>query len=215
MVRGQRARVFLDDKVFQTAEHFREAFVDSLLATEVFVPVVTVNALERMTRHDPHDVDNLLIEWLTALILKKFSGLDNDGRPGLDNNGRRFPLRFIIPICFNNRSNKSYFTLLPSLPKVIPVKTITVLKELLTNKNISVSVPASTFLETVTVKEIVEGMMEFICLQKNEVDDIPRTVSACGEKILELFLRNDGITVPDSYLLPREVVPKRSGCCIC
>jgi GTPase SAR1 family protein len=207
MVRGQRTRVFLDDKVFQTAEHFRQAFVDSLLATEVFVPVVTVNALVRMTRHDPQEVDNLLIEWLTALILKKF--------PGLDNNGRRFPLRFIIPICFNNRSNKSYFTLLPSLPKVVPVKTIKVLKELLTSKSISVSETATSFLETVTVKEIVEGMMEFICLQKNEVDDIPRTVSACGEKILELFLRNDGITVPDSYLLPREVVPKRSGCCIC
>jgi GTPase SAR1 family protein len=208
MVRGQRAKVFLDDKVFQTAEHFRQAFVDSLLATEVFVPVVTVNALKRMTRHDPLDVDNLLIEWLTALMLKNF--------PDLDNNGRRFPLRFIVPICFNDSSKKSYFSLSASLSKVIPVKTIKVLKGLLTSKNISVSVTASTFLDTVTVKEIVEGMMEFICLQKNEDDDIPRTVSECGEKILELFLRTDGITVADSFLSPREAaVQKRSGCCIC
>jgi GTPase SAR1 family protein len=61
MVRGHTMRVFLDDKVFRIAEHFRQAFVESILTTEVFVPINSTNALDRMTCHNPQEVDNLLV----------------------------------------------------------------------------------------------------------------------------------------------------------
>jgi hypothetical protein len=38
VVRGLGMRVFLDDTSFQTGDHFRQAFVESILATEVSVP---------------------------------------------------------------------------------------------------------------------------------------------------------------------------------
>jgi hypothetical protein len=106
VVRGLRMRVLLDDTSFQTGDHFRQAFVESILATEVFVPLVTASSLDRLTRHDPQELDNLLIEWLTALLLLKF--------PDLDRNGSRFPLRFIVPICVVVRSQASYFTMVSS-----------------------------------------------------------------------------------------------------
>jgi hypothetical protein len=72
------------------------------------------------------------------------------------------------------------------------------------------------FLKTVTVKEVVNSMMEFICKKKNEEDIMLKTVSECCAEICELFLRTDGITVPGSYLSRLDVaVPKSSGCCVC
>jgi hypothetical protein len=134
-------RVFLDDTSFQAGDHFRQAFVESVLATEVFVPLVTANALDRLTRHDPQELDNLLIGWLTALLLLKF--------PDLGRNGSRFPLRFIIPICLEDRSQASYFTMVSSLSRVVPVKSILELKDMLARKGICLSETVDRFLERV------------------------------------------------------------------
>jgi hypothetical protein len=192
VVRGLGMRVFLDDTSFQPGDYFRQAFVESILATEVFVPLVTASSLDRLTRHDPQEPDNLLIEWLTALLLLKF--------PDLDRNGSRFPLRFIIPICVEDRSQASYFTMVFSLSRVVPVKSISELKDMLARKGICLSETVERFLERVTVKDVVEGIMVNICLQRREEDDELSTVTECSEKIMELFLRTDGITVPCFYL---------------
>jgi hypothetical protein len=143
VVRGVGMRVFLDDTNFQAGDHFRQAFVESILATEVFVPLVTANALDRLTRHDPQELDNLLIEWLTALLLLKF--------PDLDRNGSRCPLRSIIPICVEDRSQTSYFTMVSSLSRVVSVKSILELKDMLARKGICLSETVDRFLERVTV----------------------------------------------------------------
>jgi hypothetical protein len=42
--------------------------------------------------------------------------------------------------------------------------------------------------------------MANICIQKREEDDELSTVTECSEKIIELFSRTDGITVPCFYL---------------
>jgi GTPase SAR1 family protein len=210
MVRGQSIRIFLDDKVLNSADRFQKIFFDSILVTEVFVPTVTTNALQRMVRHDPREVDNLLVEWLTALLLMKF--------PDADSNGGRFPLRFIFPICLNDRKGRGYFSLKDTLSRVVPVKTIAALKDLLMSKGIICSARVSQFLETVTVKDIVVGVMESICIDKKEDEGVQSMVSDCGEGIMELFLRTDGIKVPDpSYLSRREELviaePEKGGIC--
>jgi hypothetical protein len=64
MVRGHTMRVFLDDEVFRTAEHFRQAFVECILTTNIYiyiyVSVIRTNALDRMTCHNLQEVGNLL-----------------------------------------------------------------------------------------------------------------------------------------------------------
>jgi hypothetical protein len=197
MVRGQSIRIFLDDKVLNSADRFQKIFFDSILLSEVFVPLVTSNALQRMVSHDPREVDNLLVEWLTALLLMKF--------PEADSNGGRFPLRFISPICLKDRSGRGYFSLKDTLSRVVPFKTIAALRDLLESKGIICSARVSQFLETVTVKDIVDGVMESICIDKKEDESVLSMVSDCGESIMQLFLRTDGIKVPDpSYLSRRE-----------
>jgi hypothetical protein len=52
-----------------------------------------------------------------------------------------------------------------SLSKVVPNATIKVLKELLGSRGISCSEAVIQFLETVTVKEVVDSMMEFVWTQ--------------------------------------------------
>jgi hypothetical protein len=83
-----------------------------------------------VTCRSPQEVDNLLIEWLTALLLIKF--------PDLDSCGRLFPICFIIPVCLEDRSRRSYFSMSTSLSKVVPNATIKVLKELLVSRGVGV-----------------------------------------------------------------------------
>jgi hypothetical protein len=72
--------------------------------------------------------------------------------------------------------------------KVVRDETIKVLKELLVSRGISCSEAVIQFLETITVKEVVDSMMEFICIMKNEDDDMLMTVSECCAKICELYI---------------------------
>jgi hypothetical protein len=138
VVRGLDMRVLLDDTSFQSGDHFRQAFVESILATEVFVPLVIASSLDRLTRHDPQELDNLLIGWLAALLLLKF--------PDLDRNGSRFPLHFIIPICVEDTS----------LSRVVPVRSILELKDMLARKGICLSETVDRFLKRVTVKDVLK-----------------------------------------------------------
>jgi hypothetical protein len=123
-------RVLFNDREFRTAEHFRQAFLESILTTEVFVPIISTNALDRMTYHNPQEVDNLLIDWLTALLLIKF--------PDLVSCGSLFPICFIILVCLEDRSRRSYFSMSTSLSKVVPNATIKVLKALLVSRGVGV-----------------------------------------------------------------------------
>jgi hypothetical protein len=66
MIRGHKVRVFLDDEVLQTAEGFRQILLESIMSTEIFIPAVSPNSLQRMVTHDPEEIDNLLLEWLLA-----------------------------------------------------------------------------------------------------------------------------------------------------
>jgi hypothetical protein len=105
-----------------------------------------------------------------------------------------------------------------SLSRVVPVKSILELKDMLARKGICLSETVDRFLERVTVKDVVEGIMANICIQRREEDDELSTVTECSEKIMELFLRTDGITVPRFYLSRVDEVfmgpQKRSECTV-
>jgi hypothetical protein len=189
MVRGHNIRVFLDDKVFQEADRFQQVFFEAIFASEVFVPVVSPHALYRMTNHVPEEVDNLLIEWLTALLLYGFPVLCNGS------------LRKIYPVCCKGSCPESckdackedYFAVKGKLSTTVPTKTISVLRDLIEAAEIKLSTKASKFLETVTVKDVVDGIMGSLCRTWDISADLPDIVSGCGMEITKIFLRTDDV----------------------
>lgn len=60
---------FLDNKRLRKGRNFQEEFVTSLINTLVVVPIVSRNALERLSKSkfDPNVEDNMLIEWIISL----------------------------------------------------------------------------------------------------------------------------------------------------
>jgi hypothetical protein len=65
---SQRAvEVFLDRMRLQDGRDFRDDFGKSLASSAVVVPIISSEALVRMMKHEPREVDNLLVEWILAL----------------------------------------------------------------------------------------------------------------------------------------------------
>ena len=64
-------RVFLDHQMLKVGKNFKEAFVWALFRSAVFVPLISLTALEKMTTHNPTLEDNVLLEWLLAIELNK------------------------------------------------------------------------------------------------------------------------------------------------
>jgi GTPase SAR1 family protein len=179
IVRGHKVRVFLDDQEFQVADRFQQIFFESVLATEVFVPIVSPDALKRMVEHNPEKVDNVLLEWLTVLLLFGFPVLCNE------------TLRYICPICL-----AGYSAVKTAVSAVIPDKTVNTLRGLFDLKGIELPPKAMKFLETVTVRDIVDGIMGFISRTWDPSTDFPELVADCADVIMKLFLRADGVDIP-------------------
>ena len=59
---------FLDRMRLVKGGQFQNDFVDALLKTMVFIPIVTFDSLQAMHRHDNTKVDNVLVEWWCALL---------------------------------------------------------------------------------------------------------------------------------------------------
>jgi GTPase SAR1 family protein len=191
IVRGRRMRVFFDTSVIQTADSIQQKFFISILSTEIFFPVVSPNALIRMITHDPQLEDNLLIEWLTALVLVKYA--PSNGLPN------RLP-RFICPICFSGPNDDGYFAIRARLSDAVPVATIRKVKELFDLEKIVLSTDMLQRLDGMTVKKIVDGIMEYCCLDMAVTDDIPVAVRKCCIEAMKLFFRADEIMAPAEYL---------------
>eukprot|EP01040_Poterioochromonas_malhamensis_P014975 gene14975-biopygen3469 len=64
-------RPFLDRKRLQMGENFQSGFVKALLKSLVMVPIVSAEALERMTKMRVEEEDNVLIEWICGLECMK------------------------------------------------------------------------------------------------------------------------------------------------
>jgi GTPase SAR1 family protein len=191
MIRGLRWRAFLDIKVFHSGDPIPRIYFDSVLASEVLIPVVSPNALQRLVNHNPQEVDNLLIEWLTAVLLVKYADLRLQTKSSL---------RFICPICFKSAARDGYFDIISSLSQSVPTATITDLKELFSYKGFTLPSEAIKYLDTVTVKRIVGDVMKSFCLELDIADDLENSVHKCGEEAMALFFRADEVKVPPEHM---------------
>jgi len=66
---SQRAiEVFLDNQRLEKGREFRDDFSKALTHSAVVVPFLSTKSMERMLKHDAESVDNVLVEWILALV---------------------------------------------------------------------------------------------------------------------------------------------------
>jgi GTPase SAR1 family protein len=182
LVNGCKMRIFFDDATFKIADRLQKVFIASVVATEVFVPVISLASLKRMINYNEGEVDNLLMEWLTIILIDRFPALKTE---------LGSPLKFISPICIKG----GYFAVKGSISSKAPKKTIAELKAIFSTKNVTLFPELLSYLEAVTVRDIVDGIMGSNCKEKVFTGSISHLVHQCGEEILRLFLPANKIQI--------------------
>jgi hypothetical protein len=165
-------QVFLDNETLEIGKDFQEQFGDSLLASSVIVPIVSVSALERMLTHNPAEEDNVLIEWI----------LSNEAHRG--KHGR---VEYVLPIMVGpedpiTRKVGNFFAtgITKKLPPVVPIASIRRAEALLRARNIE---PRAS-LSSMTVPEIVDELLKHLGF---DLSDIENPSHYCLESSRRIF----------------------------
>ena len=69
--------MFLDVKRLKDGDNFATTFCKALFTSSVFIPIFSLDAMSRMLTHDATKVDNLLLEWLLAIVFEKHKPAGN------------------------------------------------------------------------------------------------------------------------------------------
>eukprot|EP00732_Lithocolla_globosa_P000159 Lithocolla_globosa_v1_NODE_34_length_8743_cov_33.461096.p1 type:complete len:975 gc:universal NODE_34_length_8743_cov_33.461096:3520-596(-) len=164
--------VFVDRYRLKRGKAFQMSFAKALLSCSVFVPIVSVNALEKMKQHNPEEVDNVLLEWILAI--EAF-------------NQKRVAL--IYPIFVGKWKDKNYCTNLfvetgeHYLPATIPTATIAFARDLLQQNNITLS----DDLAKATVKNIISTLRRYLGYQACDLPDGCQLVNHCFRSVVSVF----------------------------
>jgi hypothetical protein len=173
--------IFYDDRHMEHGHRIDHEFFRALLRSSVMVPLVSMNALQRMLNSDPADVDDVLVEWLTALVFVRFSS----HLRGL------VSLRQVVPIVSKELDGSDYFSVRKAglLPNSVPTESCKAVLALFEQANISLPTDVTQFVNTVTVKDIVFGIMRWKCVtadkSKRSLQDL---ASECVTTIMEVVL---------------------------
>ena len=179
-------QAFLDRKRLQMGENFQSGFVKALLKSLVMVPIVSAEALERMTKMRVEEEDNVLIEWICGLECLKAVEKKGSGQGEGEVKTR---LMKIMPIFFGSRvdggvkgvvgvdegccsvSNEPQIRnlfeekIIDRLPDFVPSGSISKAKSLLESSDVKMSEEGMRS----TVKEIVKEISGFLSLCAWEV----------------------------------------------
>ena len=177
----QRAvKVFLDRERLEAGNDFQEQFGDSLLASSVIVPIVSVNALERMLTHNPADEDNVLIEWI----------LSNEAHRG--KHGR---VEYVFPIMIGpenpiTRKVSNFFAtgIIEKLPSIIPTASINRAVAILRARNID---PHDSLFSK-TVREIVEELLKHLGFDLSDIENPSRYCLESSRRIFAVINQTKG-----------------------
>ena len=149
--------MFLDKKRLKNGRRFDLDFAKGLARSIVIVPIVSVDALQRMAKHSPDQVDNVLVEWLI---------MQECYRTG---KGR---IKAVYPVVFGKRQvdgfsgvvtigNLFQDPLLQDLPDEVPSATIRTALAMMQSSDIQVE--NTEQFSSQTVKSIVTEMLKFLC----------------------------------------------------
>jgi len=150
--------VFLDERRLQHGRRYQDDFIQSIINSTIVVPILSVDALAKLLKHDPLVVDSILLEWICAIEGYK----SDDSR-----------IKYIYPLFYGRRDPVtgdvgSVFDCeeFKQIPDIIPQATLSAAKSLLIANKIFSRAP--TGFATKTVKSIVTAISEFSGLS---VDD--------------------------------------------
>lgn len=154
-------RVFLDTCRLTAGRSFQEEFSYALIHTAVVISVISFEALRSMVDRSMEVEDNVLIEWMLALLCV---GHQKTMRSRVR---RILPvmLGFIDPVSKTMQS--IYATgVINSLPDSHPTASVNVLKILLATHGISISDAMETQLAAWTVKSVVKDIMKNLGIEE-------------------------------------------------
>ena len=168
--------VFLDERRLQHGRRSQDDFIQSIVNSTIIVPIISVDALANIVRHDLSVVDSVLLEWICAI-----HGYKSDYSrikviyPLFC--GRRDPVTGKVGSVFDCEEFKQ-------IPDIIPQATLSAAESLLTaNKVFSI---APTGFATKTVKSIVTAISEFKGLSVN-YDKQKNFLTICAENLIKML----------------------------
>jgi GTPase SAR1 family protein len=186
--RDRAVEAFLDRRRLQEGQLFQVDFAAALTHSLVVMPVVSVDALQKMLKHDPEIVDNVLLEWV--MLLESYQA------------GRVLK---VYPAVFGPRSVAGlgaeetigdFFTdpTKDALPKIAPTATVAQAAELLRKNGIE----PSEKLHSYTVHSTVHSLLQFLLTQASQISGV-RLVEEFAEKVVRL-LQDCGDAALDSVV---------------
>ena len=166
--------VFLDERRLQQSESKQNDFIKSIVNSTIVVPIFSIYALVKMVKHDPLDIDNVLLEWICAI-------------EGYKSNNSR--IKYIYPL-FRGKEDPvtgkvgSVFDCeeFKQIPDIIPKATLSAAESLLIENKIFLRTPAG-FADK-TVKSIVTAISEFEGLSVND-DKQKNFLTRCAENLIK------------------------------
>jgi GTPase SAR1 family protein len=173
---SRAVEVFLDKKCLQKGQLFKADFAAALTHCDVALPVLSVDALDKMLEHDPSVVDNVLLEWV--MIHETFAAQK---------------IKKVYPIAFGKRARvgrtgndiviDSYFAdqIRNQLPKVIPTETLSAAARLLEANGITPTSKLSSY----TVFSIVHEMADFLLCEAH-IHSASELVEAYSKEVVQL-----------------------------
>jgi GTPase SAR1 family protein len=189
--------VFLGKERLQEGRRFDSDFARALCRSALFMPIVSVEALSRMTAEKRHkaEVDNLLLEWIIALHLV--------GSP-------KSKLAAIFPIFIGERrfssdnicvsiSRLSETGVLEELSTDIPEETFRVARILLEENGILIGKEIEEEFFHRSVKDIVKGLMAFMGQEACEVEPqllVDTLTEKATELLTETYEKNGSLSGP-------------------
>jgi hypothetical protein len=149
--------VFLDSERLEGGEDFREGFLLALIRSTMVAVILSNDALQKMLKHSPTLVDNLLLEWISTLACKELKIVEKV-YPILIGKWDERTKR-----CGNLYGDRT----IDLLPETVPTATIEEAKALFLRNNLTFPAPMERF----TVKQIVSKVNLFLGYLAWEGDD--------------------------------------------
>jgi hypothetical protein len=183
--------VFLDTNRLEDGKHFQKSFISSLINSYVITPIISKDALLRIVNHAPDTVDNLLIEWITALECLHINSNNND---------KKVRLARIYPILFGSVSDdgrtigdlfKDKDGIMNKIPAIIPTMCIDKVVELMNENGLQ---PRADITQR-TVKSFIDELMSFLGFKAWEVKNDESAVEVCSIKIVDV-IQQVIVTIP-------------------
>jgi hypothetical protein len=144
--------VFLDRESIEYGDNFRLAFFNALRASKVVVPIMSPGVLKELALRNVHEVDNMLLEWIAALVLQKYRQLHISAASKVST---------IFPVALMDLNEDDVFALMDSgqIPDVKPTATQEAVVALFQLARIQLPTDLVAFIHDLTIRRVVADIM--------------------------------------------------------